>query len=99
MCVQRVVMPDSGRESWTLLGEDLSRVEPVERFLAFLASVEKSPNTIKAYVQDLKDWWVYLAGMRLAAVRDFGGCRGRPAMAEFLAKPGKPIPGRSELPR
>ncbi len=39
MRVQRVIMPESGRESWTLLGDDLAPVEPVERFLAFLASV------------------------------------------------------------
>jgi len=59
MRVQRVVMPDSGRESWTLLGDDLG---PVERFLAYLTAIEKSPNTIKAYAHDLKDWWFYLAG-------------------------------------
>jgi integrase/recombinase XerD len=62
MGVQRVVMPDSGRESWTLLGDDLGPVEPVERFLAYLGAIEKSPNTIKAYAHDLKDWWFYLAG-------------------------------------
>jgi site-specific recombinase XerD len=62
MRVQRVVMPGSGRESWTVLGDDLRPVEPVERFLAYLASAEKSPNTIKAYAHDLKDWWAYLAG-------------------------------------
>lgn len=55
-------MAGSGRESWTVLGEDWRPVEPVERFLAYLASVEKSPNTIKAYAHDLKDWWAYLAG-------------------------------------
>jgi integrase/recombinase XerD len=65
MRVQRVVMPGSGRESWTLLGHDLRPVEPVERFLAYLAAAEKSPNTIKAYAHDLKDWWAYLAGHRL----------------------------------
>jgi site-specific recombinase XerD len=65
MRVQRVVMPDSGRESWTLLGDDLRPVEPVERFLAYLAAAEKSPNTIKAYAHDLKDWWAYLGGHRL----------------------------------
>jgi site-specific recombinase XerD len=62
MRVQRVVMPGSGRESWTVLGDDLRPVEPVERFLAYLASAEKSPNTIKAYAHDLKDWWAYLTG-------------------------------------
>jgi integrase/recombinase XerD len=52
--VQRVVMPGFGRESWTVLGDDLRPVEPVERFLAYLASAEKSPNTIKAYVRRAK---------------------------------------------
>jgi site-specific recombinase XerD len=55
-------MPDSGFESWTLLGDDHVPVEPVERFLAYLASIEKSPNTIKAYAHDLKDWFTYLDG-------------------------------------
>jgi integrase/recombinase XerD len=31
MRVQRVVMPGSGRESWTVLGDDLRPVEPVAR--------------------------------------------------------------------
>jgi integrase/recombinase XerD len=60
MRVQRVLMPGTGFESWTVLGEDLMPVEPVERFLAYLASIEKSPNTIKAYAHDLKDWMTYL---------------------------------------
>ncbi len=77
MRVQRVVMPGSGRESWTLLGDDLRPVEPVERFLAYLAAAEKSPNTIKAYVHDLKDWWEYLTGhgvgWRSATLEDVAG--------------------------
>ncbi len=60
MRVQRVLMPGSGAESWTLLGEDHVPVEPVERFLAFLASIERSPNTVKAYAHDLKDWFAFL---------------------------------------
>ncbi len=62
MRVQRVLMPGSGAESWTLLGEDHVPVEPVERFLAFLASIERSPNTVKAYAHDLKDWFAFLGG-------------------------------------
>jgi integrase/recombinase XerD len=62
MRVQRVLMPDSETESWTLLGDDHAPVESVERFLAYLASIERSPNTIKAYAHDLKDWFTYLAG-------------------------------------
>jgi len=42
--VQRVVMPGSGLESWTVIGDDHVPVEPVERFLAYLTSVECSPK-------------------------------------------------------
>jgi site-specific recombinase XerD len=53
-------MPGSGAESWALVGPDHVPVEPVERFLAYLASIERSPNTVKAYAHDLKDWFSYL---------------------------------------
>jgi integrase len=62
MRVQRVLMSGWGEESWTLLGDDHVPVEPVERFLCYLAWAEKSPNTVKAYAHDLKDWFEYLAG-------------------------------------
>jgi hypothetical protein len=55
MRVQRVRMPDSRAESWTVLGDDHCPVDLVERFLAYLASIERSPNTVKAYAHDLKD--------------------------------------------
>jgi site-specific recombinase XerD len=61
MRVQRVLMPGSEAESWTLLGDDQVPLDPVERFLGYLASIEKSPNTVKAYAHDLKDWFTYLA--------------------------------------
>jgi len=51
MFVQRVVAPGSRRESWTVLGGDGVPVEPVERYLAYLTDVERSPNTVKAYAQ------------------------------------------------
>ena len=60
MLVQRVVMPASQRESWTVLGEDAVPVGPVERYLAYLTDIERSPNTVKAYAHDLKDWFVFL---------------------------------------
>jgi integrase/recombinase XerD len=63
--VQRVLVAGSVAESWTLLGDDHGPVEPVERFLAYLAAVERSPNTVKAYAHDLKDWFTYLGGHRL----------------------------------
>lgn len=65
MRVQRVLMPGSRVESWTVLGDDHVPIDPVERFLAYLASIERSPNTVKAYAHDLKDWFVYLGGVGL----------------------------------
>jgi hypothetical protein len=41
MLVQRVLMPDSGTESRTVLGNDYVPVEPVERWLAYLAAIER----------------------------------------------------------
>ncbi|MEU9155447.1 site-specific integrase [Streptomyces sp. NPDC048417] len=60
MLVQRVLMPDSPLESWTVLGDEGGIVEPIERYLAYLTAIERSPNTIKAYAHDLKDWFVFL---------------------------------------
>lgn len=59
MRVQRVVMP-SGVESSTLVCDGVV-VEPVERFLAHLCAIERSPNTVKAYAHDLRDFFSYLA--------------------------------------
>jgi integrase/recombinase XerD len=63
--VQRVVMPWDA-VSWTVLEDDGSPVVAVDRFLGFLSSSEKSPNTVKSYAHDLKDWFCYLSGRSLA---------------------------------
>lgn len=60
MRVQRVLMLGSVAESWTVLDDEHRPLEPVERFLAYLSSIERSPNTVKAYAHDLKDWFTYL---------------------------------------
>lgn len=64
MLVQRVLSPVMRRESWTVLGDD-GPVVPIERFLAYLTDIERSPNTVKAYAHDLKDWFVFLARQSL----------------------------------
>jgi site-specific recombinase XerD len=53
-------MPGSGGESWTLLGDDGEVVEPAERYLAYLAAIERSPNTVRAYAVSLKLWFEFL---------------------------------------
>lgn len=76
MLVQRVVLPDSGRESWTVLGDDDAPMAPIERYLAYLSDIEKSPNTVKAYAHDLKDWFAFLTiggvGWREVHLEDVG---------------------------
>src|SRR6476661_8419467 len=47
-------------ESWTLVDRDFAVVEPVEGFLSHLHAVERSPNTVKAYAHDLRDWFEFL---------------------------------------
>ncbi|MBA3488962.1 MAG: site-specific integrase [Longispora sp.] len=87
MFVQRVLSPVARRESWTVLGDD-GPIGPVERYLAYLTDVERSPNTVKAYAHDLKDWFVFLAGrdldwreVRLEDVAGFIAWLRRPPLA------------------
>jgi site-specific recombinase XerD len=72
-----------------VLGEDDVPVGPVERFLAYLTDIERSPNTVKAYAHDLKDLWEFLGwqGLDWREVRleDIG---------EFIAWLRLPVPGR-----
>lgn len=60
MLVQRVFVPGVRVESWTVLGDNDVPIEPLERYLAFLSETERSPNTVKAYAHDLKDFFVFL---------------------------------------
>lgn len=64
MRVQRLVMPDTGVVSWTVVGGDGLPIEPVDRFLGYLSDVGRSPNTVRAYAHDLRDFFDYLGGVR-----------------------------------
>ena len=63
--VQRVVMPVTGAESWTVVDDGWAPVEPVERYLAHLAGIERSPNTVRAYAHGLRLWFEFLGARRL----------------------------------
>jgi integrase/recombinase XerD len=77
LLVQRVVMPGQGTESWTVLRDDDIPVGAAERFLAYLTAIGRSPNTVKAYAHDLKDFLEFLAGRGLdwreVRLEDIGG--------------------------
>jgi hypothetical protein len=62
--VRRVV--ERGRESWTVIGVDRRPVQSVDRYLAWLTNIEKSPNTVRAYACDLKLFLSFLAVRDLA---------------------------------
>ena len=76
MNVARVAMPASGVTSWTVLADDDAPVEPIERYLAYLTDIERSPNTVKAYAHDLKDYFDFLvrrgADWRKVRLEDIG---------------------------
>ena len=63
--VRRIVMPGTGTMSWTVVGPDHLPVGPVERYLAWLVDIERSPNTVRAYAHDLKLYWSFLAAKGL----------------------------------
>jgi integrase/recombinase XerD len=58
--VQRVVLPDARGESWTVIGDEGDVIEPIDRWLGFLSDIDRSPNTVKAYAHDVKDYWAFL---------------------------------------
>ena len=90
MMVHPVVIPGSGIRSWTVLGDDDVPVVPVDRFLAYLTDIGRSPNTVKAYAHDLKDYWSFIGfrglDWREARLEDIG---------EFVAWLRLPPAGRS----
>ena len=95
--MQRVVMPGRGTESWTVLGDDGLPVGPAERFLAYLTDIGRSPNTVRAYAHDMKDFWEFLGcrglDWREARLEDVG------EFVAWLQLPRRAGPGRSRCCR
>ena len=59
-------MPVNGVVSWTVLADDGRPLEPVESYLAYLAALERSSNTQRAYATSLKLWFEFLDCAELA---------------------------------
>jgi integrase len=54
-------MPVTDAESWTVLDDDCQPEPEIEQYLAYLAALERSPNTVRAYATSLKLWFEFLA--------------------------------------
>lgn len=92
MQVQRLVSGDAEHVSWTVLGDDHLSVEPIERFLAHLAAVQRSPHSVRAYAFDLRDFFTFCAmrglDWRQICLEDLG------RFIEWLSLPAGSDPGR-----
>jgi integrase/recombinase XerD len=64
--VQKVIMPTTEAESWTVTDDDLEPVQPAEEYLAHLSAIERSPTTVRAYAHSLKLWFEFVTGRGLA---------------------------------
>jgi len=88
--VQRL-LSGVGAVSWTLVDDD-GMIGPAERFLAHLTAIERSPNTVRAYAHDLRDFFDFLAARGLVwdqiRLEDIG---------RFVAWLRLPLPARSGL--
>jgi hypothetical protein len=85
--VRRVMAPVIGAVSWTVIGPDRRPVEPVEAFLRWLTDIERSPNTVRAYAGDLRQFWEFLPAARLR-VGGYGA-GGAGELHELAAQPGR----------
>lgn len=63
--VQRIRLPNSSQTSWLVIGDDYLPIEPVQSYLKYLESLERSPNTIQSYANPLKLFWEFLQASHL----------------------------------
>ena len=60
MKAQKIVLPDSGKESWLVLDEDFLPVQPICDYLNYLENVGRSPHTLRNSAIHLSEYWSYL---------------------------------------
>lgn len=79
MQVQKGKLPDSNKIVWMVLDDDYLPIQPIQKYLGYLESLERSPNTIRGYAKNLKLYWEFLRDSRL----DWKEARIE-ALAEFI---------------
>lgn len=60
MKIQKAKLDDH-RYTWLVLGSDYLPIKPIQAFTRYLENLERSPNTLRAYVNHLKLYWEYLS--------------------------------------
>ncbi|WP_210404646.1 site-specific integrase [Chroococcidiopsis sp. TS-821] len=65
MKVQKGILPDSDYPVWMVLDDDYLPIEPIQKYLHYLDSVGRSPNTIQTYAHNLKLFWEFLRDSKL----------------------------------
>jgi integrase len=102
--VQRVV--EGERESWTVIGPDRLPVAPIEAFLRWLTDIERSPNTVRAYAGDLRQFWEFVmvrgydwADLGPEELGDFAAWLRRPAENVVLIRDAEPAREASTVNR
>lgn len=65
MKVQKGTLPDCNRPVWMVLDDNYLPIEPVQKYLHYLDSLERSPNTIQTYAHNLKLYWEFLRDNQL----------------------------------
>lgn len=64
MKAQRIRLPD-GNISWTVLDENFLPIQPIQQYLRYLESLNRSPHTVENYARNLKWFWEFLKYSRL----------------------------------
>lgn len=65
MQIQKGQLSDSSRPVWIVLDDNYFPIEPIQKYLRYLDSLEKSPNTIRVYANNLKLFWEFLRDKHL----------------------------------
>jgi integrase/recombinase XerD len=64
MKVQRIKYPN-GQFSWIVIDNNFLPIQPIEQFLKYCESLERSPHTIEAYARHLKLYWEFISSNQI----------------------------------